>query len=483
MIKRRRNERSDGDLADVNEQELAKSGERERTDFGAEGDMGADNASGGSAPVLGEDEAENDVDVAAEAENGNDEAVLPMPSESAELPCQIPDEEGEQKSEDTFDDETPVADGRDGDMSGNSQKERHKKGRGYIFIMCLCMVISVAILVLTLMGGRDGADMPDSTDATQTDGDEPSDTQLQVGTADNDTVTVYEACVGASVTVCSVQNGKTEYYTGVGVFGEGYIATLYQAVADKESVEIMLSDGTLYSARVIGGDATANIALLQTYATDLEYVKVAPTDSVSVGDGIYVIGCAGDGRYGASLATGVVSYEQRTPELEGFDGYRRRVRAIQLGGSFDCCMMGAPVFDAQGEAVAIMLKADGSSVSFALPLERVCVVLDAIRKGEEVSAEVINELAYIPPTLGILGVQAQFENEWGIAVKGFSDETSDAAEKLRIDDIIFKVNGTLTPDTVSLVGEIDKHRPLDEVEVYVYRNGQKLSFFVKLAAS
>ena len=476
MMKRRKSDRSDGDLADVNEQELAKTDVREQTDFGADTDIGADIANGGSASVSVCGEKNEGIEP-VEAERGEG-AEVPSSPDRAELPSRI--SHGENVKEDIdLGDASPDNGDRENNVRGRAERTHRERGRGYIFITCACMVVSIAILVLTLTGRRTADVGGGSSDTVESETEAVTDTRTEEDTLAH--ASVYEKCAGVSVTVRAVRDGKAEHCTGIGVFGDGYVATLYQGVADAERVEIVLSDGTVSSASVIGGDATANVALLRSDAPVFSYAEVGSAGSLKAGDGIFVIGNAGDGKYGASLASGVVAFGERTPLLDGFDGHSRRVRAVQLCGSFDVCMLGAPVFNERGEAVAMMLSVD--SVSFAFPLEGVCAVLDAVRKGEEPSEEAIYGLAYVPPTLGILGTQVEFEGAWGIAVKGFSDGRSDAAAKLRADDIIFKINGTLTPDAQTLVREIERYRPGEEVEVFVYRSGQRLSFFVKLEKS
>ena len=104
-----------------------------------------------------------------------------------------------------------------------------------------------------------------------------------------------------------------------------------------------------------------------------------------------------------------------------------------------------------------------------------------IRFGGEPSEELLARLAFLPASLGIIGEQAQAGELFGVSVKGFADDSSDAAAKLREGDLIFRINDTLIPDTVTLKSELEKLTPGDSVEVFVYRQEQRLSFFVVLS--
>ncbi|MBO7310813.1 MAG: serine protease, partial [Clostridia bacterium] len=373
----------------------------------------------------------------------------------------------------------------DGERSGRGRGKsevRAARGRGYIVMICVCLFVSLALLLGSFYSNNDGdiADsvlLTESTDLSDTSTDNQPSSALVAMSGEE----IYARSKNSVVTVASYSGGQSRYYSGFGIFLGGYIATLYEAISDSEQIEVVLSNGVAYPAKIIGGDATVNLALIQCEAMSVDCVSIASGEEVRAGERAYAVGSMGEGKYGASFASCEISCERRTPELIGFDGYRRVFTAIQLDAINDRCMMGAPVFNEYGQAVAVVLSAGEDCLqSFALPIDGVYSVLESVMLGESPTAEALSSLAYIPPTLGILGEQVNEGDIWGVAVRGFLSDTCDASLKLRVGDIIFKINDTLVPDAQTLALKIQEYIPDDEVEVFVLRDGQRLSFKVKL---
>ncbi len=490
MIKRRRNSGSGEDLADVNEQELAKDGGADRLLGGDVDENGADGAAVGKTKSADVKNTENTVtaenaepvDTAYETDKNGmpketaSDGGLPLPSDGERQP--IKSEKHSPKCEDGGVSEKKEE--REGSPK-NKKKEseaKHKRGRGYIAVIAACFIISVALLALSVIGER--RDNGEGTVYTHTEAEETTRTETRNDATLLGANEIYGLCAECAVTVAATTDGGTSYYSGFCIFGGGYVASLYEAVAEASKIEIILSDGSIYPTELVGGNATVNLALLRSAEAPLKSVDIGSAENLVTGSSVYAIGSMGEGSYGASFVACEVSFSQRYPELLGFDGYVRRVGAIQISGIFDSAMKGCPIFNENGEAAALMLCVDGS-VSFALPLDKVSEVLSAIKDGEEPSVETLYSLAYIPPRLGILGEQTERDGIYGICVKGFDDENGDAALKLRIDDVIFKINNRPTPDAPTLSEEIEKYRPGDSVEIFVYRSGQRLSFSVYLS--
>lgn len=480
-MKRRKMDEHGGDLADVNEQELAKDGGAE-CDFGERDITGTETADGGSAPVCDENDDAGDANAEADKipSSGDTEEILPTPVENVTevVGRELPKADGEAREQEPPSEERKATEKKQKQTTKRPHKENKKSGRGYIAIIAACFLASMALLVFTYVGNR--RDSESETEQTQSEASGNALINTQPPTSPIGGGEIYKAYASSTVTVVATGENGVSYGSGFCIFEGGFVATLYETVANAGSIEITLDDGSVFSAQTVGGNATVNLALLRTDAPTLACVGVGSTESLSAGSELYAIGSMGGGKYGASLVSCEVSYALRSPELMGFDGSLRRVSAIQISGDLDGTMRGCPVFTDSGDAVAILLSI-GDGVNFALPLDGAAEVLGAFRDGKEPSAEVLYALAYIPPVLGILGEQAETDGICGVAVMGFDDENSDAAAKLRTGDIIFRINDTLTPDTVSLAEEIEKHRPGENVEIYVYRNGQRLSFYVILS--
>lgn len=518
MNRRHRRNESGEDLADINEQELAKDGnslsglgqmradEPEDTAKDAEKPSEQNSSEESDTTVKEAEETADateaqasDVSENADGSEGSPtgegyEDSLPAPVEEVTDVCSVVPSESDDTAEGSAEetDQTEIEADTEAQAEKKTQKEPPKKkskrrGRGYVFIICACFLASVALLIFTVIGDRaDSEENAQSADSSQaltdtdadTDGDAVSSSLSVMSTG-----ALYEKCSESAVSVVARGDNGESYSSGFAIFSDGYIATLYEGVADADSISVILSDGSEHEARLVGGDATVNLALLQTSVPTLSCVSVGGSSELYAGSELYAIGSMGEGSLCASLVSCQVSYAGRSALIVGADGVTRKVNTVQISGLSDAELKGCAVFDPYGNAVGIVFDSCAdSSVGFFIPLEGAKAVLESIMRGEELSEEVIGAIAYIPAALGIFGEQAQTEDGslWGVCIRSFTDENSDAALKLRVGDIIFKIDDTLTPDTASLSSKVQSLSAGQITEVFVYRNGQRLSFYVTL---
>jgi serine protease Do len=346
-----------------------------------------------------------------------------------------------------------------------------------VAVIVLCLVLAIALSVGEILHPTDVSPEPDSAQTPNDTEKLPSDTQSDVGLTASQ---LYDRYRQASVTVVAVDGDGKKYLSGTAVFGDGYVATVYSGISKAQRVEVIDSDGKTYAATVVGGDATVDLALLKTDA-ELKDVRATDKTSFEAGKRLYAIGTVGEAQFGGSLFEGVVAYGERVLELSASDGEIRRAVAVQIGGINSSELCGSPVFDEYGRAVAMVWSGtDDASVGLALPLDRVVAVLEFFKDGEQPTAEVLSSIAYSAPTLGVIGENTSVGELCGVLITDFTDGMCDAAVKLRRGDIIVKIDDTVTGDSISIKEAIYTCTPGDTVEVHVLRDGQRLSFFVKL---
>lgn len=487
MVKRRKmtNTAPSVDLSDVNEQELAKdtsAGEDTKLKWIQEKEQKRESSGDTAEKIPLESSTTSDNDVSVIVSPVAEERSLPTTSDDVkEVTVPVEPQKG---GKDTEPPRTGGGEDRDNDSAEEEEprvrKKRHKSGAPYVAVILTCLVLSVSLVVGAAFSRR-RQEQEVAIDTRETTESTEGETEKVVTGDKLGAEEIYARGVRSSVSVAVTADGETEYYSGFAVFGDGYVATLCEAVESASSVEIVTCDGSVFPASVVGADRTVNLALLRTDAKELEGVSVGVSASLSEGNSVFAIGSVGGGRYASSLLATQVAYRERQPLMECYDGVQRRVTAIQLGALSDTSLKGCPIFDTYGKAVGIMLAAatDGEA-SLAIPLDRAMSVLEVMRKGETPSEEVLCSLAYTPPRLGISGEQAQVGEVWGVRVVDFADAASDAAAKLRIGDLIWRVNDTVVTDTSTLREQTERYRAGESVEVYVYRDGQTLSFFVSL---
>jgi len=270
--------------------------------------------------------------------------------------------------------------------------------------------------------------------------------------------------------------GQTQQGTATGsgfvVSSDGYIVTNDHVVAGASSVTAKVGDGKTLTAKVVGTDASTDLALLKVDASNLTPLALADSDQVQVGDPAYAIG----NPYGLdrTLTTGVISALQR--EINSPNGYTIN-DVLQTDAAINPGNSGGPLFNTAGQVVGVnsQIETSGSSsggesgnvgIGFAIPSNTVKSVVEQLMKSGKVSH------AY-------LGVQTQDTNN-GAQVAQLTDNSPAAQAGLQQGDVIKSIDGKAVASAEALSSVVDEHKPGDTVQIKVSRNGSEKTLSVKL---
>jgi putative serine protease PepD len=260
--------------------------------------------------------------------------------------------------------------------------------------------------------------------------------------------------------------------SGFVVSSDGYIVTNAHVVEGATKVSVKVGDGKTQSARIVGQDASTDLALLKIDASGLKPLTLGNSDTAEVGDPTYAIG----NPFGLdrTLTTGVVSALQRqisSPNGYSIDDVIQTDAAINPGNS------GGPLFDGAGNVIGVnsQIESTGSSsgeagnvgIGFAIPSNTVKSVVDQLMKDGKVSH------AY-------LGVSTQDGSGAGAKVASVVAGGPAADAGLKAGDLVTSIGGKAVEDSTSLSGLVDAHKPGDTVAVTVKRGGQDKTLQVKL---
>lgn len=85
-----------------------------------------------------------------------------------------------------------------------------------------------------------------------------------------------------------------ESFTGTGsgfiLTADGYVLTNHHVIDGAQSITVTLSDGTEYTAQLVGSDSVSDVALLKIDGQDLPAVSIGNSDDLEVGDQVAAIG-------------------------------------------------------------------------------------------------------------------------------------------------------------------------------------------------
>src|SRR5262245_17866468 len=265
--------------------------------------------------------------------------------------------------------------------------------------------------------------------------------------------------------------GTTQQGTATGsgfvVSSDGYIVTNDHVVDGASSVTAKVGDGKTLTAKVVGTDASTDLALLKVDASGLTPLTLGNSDDVQVGDPADAIG----NPYGLdrTLTTGVISALQR--EISSPNGYTIN-DVLQTDAAINPGNSGGPLFNAQGQVVGVnsQIETAGSSsggesgnvgIGFAIPSNTVKSVVEQLMKTGKVSH------AY-------LGVQSQDASNGGAQVAKITDNSPAAQAGLQQGDVIKSIDGKAVSGADSLSSVVDEHKPGDSVQLKL-ASGKTLS--------
>ncbi len=279
------------------------------------------------------------------------------------------------------------------------------------------------------------------------------------------------------------QPKKRQQSAGSGVVvnaGDGIVMTNYHVIKGADEVQVSLSDGRHYDAKVLGEDAELDIAILKIEADDLVEVKIADSDQLRVGD--FVVAIGNPFGLGQTVTTGVVSALERTGlGIEGYENFIQTDASINPGNS------GGALVNLGGELVgintAIIAPAGGNvGIGFAIPSNMArASMTQIIEHGEVKRGRIGVGIQDITPDL-----RRAFDIEngqGGVLVTNVVEDSPAEDSGLQSGDVIVAVDGKPTISTGQLRSQIGMRAIGDKVILTIIRDGDKERINVKVGKS
>jgi serine protease Do len=263
--------------------------------------------------------------------------------------------------------------------------------------------------------------------------------------------------------------------SGFIISADGLIVTNNHVIDGADDVQIFLTDGTHWPAKLIGDDTKTDLAVLKIDAgKPLPFVEFGDSDTAQVGDWVMAIG--NPFGLGGSVTLGIVSARNRDIQSGPYDAFIQTDASINQGNS------GGPLFDMNGKVIGIntaIIAEGGASlgIGFAVPGNLAKPVVDQL-------------VAYGETRRGWLGVGIQDVTDDIAASMGRTDThgamVTDVTKSGPADGVIEEGDIILTFDGKPIEAMHDLPRLVAEtpvgktVTVTVLRDGQEKSLPVTL---
>lgn len=313
-------------------------------------------------------------------------------------------------------------------------------------------------------------------------------------------IEVYKALspgVAFITTSSQVQNffGSDETESGNGsgsvIDAQGHILTNYHVVEGATKLTVSFGGEKTYSAKVIGGDADTDLAVIKIEPGNdkLTIVSLGDSEQLVVGQKVLAIG----NPFGLdrTLTTGVISGLQRP--IRARNG-RPIEGAIQTDASINPGNSGGPLLDKFGRMIGInsqILSPAGGSVGvgFAIPVSIAKRVVPQLIQFGEVRRPKLGAVLLKVEQLIEQGITMPVEK--GLLIRSISPGGSAASAGLRglsqdangeivLGDIITSIDGTKVGDMDDVYRLLDKKAIGDIVQVEIYRGTKAQTIQLKL---
>lgn len=298
---------------------------------------------------------------------------------------------------------------------------------------------------------------------------------------------VLPSVVGIQISRTSVNNypwfgsqnsssSSVEEGSGVIYKSDGYIITNYHVISSaisnsNVSVNVYLNENTekAYPAKIIGYDASADLAVIKIDAANLTPVEIANSDEIKVGETAITVGNPGGMNFAGSVSQGIISGLNRSVTLES----GVQMKLLQTDAAINPGNSGGALVNGSGQLIGIssakLASTSFEGMGFAIPVNDAVSIVDQLISNQGKTAPYLGITMDTRYTADLL---KQYGMPGGVVVASVSDNSPAASAGLKQGDIITKANDTATPSADVLKSVIANANVGDSLKLEVYRNGQ-----------
>ena len=281
------------------------------------------------------------------------------------------------------------------------------------------------------------------------------------------TETVSQIVQNVKPSVVSIKaEGNSGSGTGSGFIyrEDGYIVTNNHVAApaiNGGKLTVYLEDKTSFEAKLVGRNASYDLAVLKIDATGLKPVNIGDSSAINVGDLTVAFGSP-LGLTG-TVTSGIVSAINRPVTAGGADD-QSFISAIQTDAAINPGNSGGPLVNGQGQVIgvnsAIATLGNGTQsgsigLGFAIP----------INQAQRVISEIIESGKSTTPIAGI-SIDSTY-NGVGAKIAEVVADGPAASTDLKVGDIVTKINGEVVEDSTELIVAIRRNNPGDTIVLIV----------------
>jgi putative serine protease PepD len=345
---------------------------------------------------------------------------------------------------------------------------------------------TAAVLATALLaggvGGAVGATVTASHEQPATTATSTDTGSISSASLDSSIESVSAKVLPSVVSIAFTGQAGSGTGSGIVISKDGVILTNNHVVAeaaDGGSLTVSFQDGRTASAKILGRDPGADVAVIKVDGMDdLVAAQLGSSSSLKVGQQVVAIGSPLG--LSGTVTSGIVSALNR-PVVSGEQGSSATsvLNAIQTDAAVNPGNSGGALVDMAGRvvginsAIASLGAAQGTQggsigLGFAIPIDQAKRIADELEsKGTATRA-----------VLGVAGEDA----DGGAKLTQVADGSAAAAAGLQVGDVVTKIGSTRVTGTESLMATVRSAAPGGKVEVTYVRDGRSATTTVTLGS-
>jgi serine protease Do len=262
--------------------------------------------------------------------------------------------------------------------------------------------------------------------------------------------------------------------SGVIISDDGYILTNYHVIEDASNIEVVMNNNQRFFAKVIGVDASTDLALLKVKAGNLPFIPYGDSDRLQLGEWVLAIGNPFD--LNSTVTAGIVSAKARNIGILRDRNNLQIESFIQTDAAVNPGNSGGALVNTRGELIGInsaIATSNGSyqGYSFAIPISLAKKVADDLLEFGTVQR-------------GLLGIQISDVNaavsealslsvNQGVLIERVNENSAALEAGLQDGDVITAIEEKPVNSVSELQETVARNRPGKKLQVTYLRSGRK----------
>lgn len=268
--------------------------------------------------------------------------------------------------------------------------------------------------------------------------------------------------------------------SGVIISKDGYIVTNLHVVKDADQIEVITNNNKhAYKAKLIGTDASTDLALIKIEGTNLPNITFGNSDQVDIGEWVLAVG--NPFNLTSTVTAGIVSAKGRNINIVNsrfpIESFIQTDAAINPGNS------GGALVNLNGELVGINTAIASNTGSyngygFAIPVNIVQKIVRDLIEFNEVQRGFTG--LDVKDIDGMLANKLNINDNLGVYVVSVLAEGPSDQAGIKAGDVIVRVNEKPIDSKAIFDEQISLSRPGDKVKFTLLRAGKEQELYIKL---